>query len=175
MEAIFEPIEIQTSNPGTRVIGPHHMSMRGRPRVTSSISSAEFDYGDTPTNAAIGDEQADQQQRLQDLRRRTVELEALFFEDYGTPLAASSRASFECFMTYSPMASAPLLGAEPDGVLVATWTKGNECLSLRFADRYHLDFAVTYIDKGNERRRWGKSTLGNVFSECPEAKRLTSV
>jgi hypothetical protein len=174
MEMIFEAIEIQTSNFGHMNIGARHQSMRSRPRVTSSVSSEGYDYWDAPANAAIGDEQADQQQRLQDMRRRTVELEALFFEDYGTPLAASSRGGFECFMRYSPMVGTPLLGAEPDGALVATWSKGKECLSLRFADRYHLDYAVTYIDKGDERRRWGKSTLGNVFSECPEAKRLAS-
>lgn len=174
MDNIFAEIEPYSDNENSWAAVSHSISMRPRGAVTSRTSTADLDDEATPPNAAIGDEQAAEQQRQQDLRHRIVALEALFFEDYGMPLQAPSRSAFECFMKYSPMASMPLLGAEPGGTLIATWTKGIECLSLRFSDRYQLDFAVTYRDGPNDLRRWGKSSLARVFGECPEAKRLAS-
>lgn len=174
MESIFAEIEtypVKQQSDWPNKARPMNAKQRA---ATSRTSDSDFEDLVASPNAAIGDEQAAEQQRQQDLKRRVVELEALFFEDYGVPLQEPSRLAFECFMKYRPMVNMPLLGAEPAGTLIATWTKESECLSLRFSDRFHLDFAVTYKRGLEDVRRWGKSTLGNVFSECPEAKRLAS-
>lgn len=174
MDSIFAEIEQYPANQNGWTTAPQSIGLRPRGATTYRSSTADLGDAVAPPNASIGDEQAAEQQRQQDVRRRIVELEALFFEDYDMPLHASSRSAFECFMKYCPMAGMPLLGAEPGGTLIATWIKGFECLSLRFSDRFHLDFAVTYRQGHDDVRRWGKSSLGSVFSECPQAKRLVS-
>ena len=175
MDSIFADIEPYSESQSTWATTFQPISFRSRRAATSRTSISDIDDMAAPLNAAIGDEQADEHQRQKVLQRRIVELEALFFEDYGSPLDAYSRSGFECFIKYSPTASMPLLGAEPGGTIIATWTKGVECLSLRFSDCFHLDFAVTFRHGLDDvRRRWGRSSLGNVFGECPEAKRLTS-
>lgn len=132
----------------------------------------ELEENLAPSNASISDEQVAGVARQGVVLERVQALEAMYLEDYGDSLQIASRLGYECFMRYSPMAAMPLLGAEPSGVLIATWNKGSECLSLRFLDRYHLDFAVTYLDGDRIVRRWGKSSLSTLFGECPKVKDL---
>jgi hypothetical protein len=130
-------------------------------------------YTPEPTGT-IGSESDEQVDRLRAAQVRTMDLDAAFFEDYGGELQESSRAAFECFMQYNQV-SQPLLGAEPTGILEATWARGNECLSIRFNDRYRLAYAISYVtDDGVHRRTWGESSLSTFFSDCPEGKRLAS-
>lgn len=174
MDSMFADIESYSVDSNSEAVAQRSISTRSRRASTSRTSAEDLIMETDSTNAAIGDEQAAEQLRQHELLRRIVALEALFFEDYARPLEASSRLAFECFMKYSPNASMPLLGAEPSGTLIATWTLGGECLSLRFSDRYRLDYAVTYRAGHEDIRRWGRSSLVNVLSECPAAKRLIS-
>lgn len=131
-------------------------------------------YTPEPTGT-IGTEADAQGDRLRVAQLRTMDLDAAFFEDYGGELQEPSRAAFECFMKYNQV-SQPLLGAEPIGILEATWARGNECLSIRFNDRHRLSYAVSYMDKkGVRRRKWAESNLVTFFSDCPEATRLLSI
>jgi hypothetical protein len=124
--------------------------------------------------AAVGEDQIDDQQRMETVQRVLVGLEAAFFEDYGLRPDTSSRTGFECFMRYNPAAMQPLLGAESNGRLVATWESSKGCLSIRFMDRYHFQYAITATTERGPSRRWGTSHALTFFDEHPEAKRLAS-
>jgi hypothetical protein len=124
---------------------------------------------------ATADTDQDAARRRRAAQTRTMDLEAAFFDDFQNELNPFSRAGFQCFMEYNRVAE-PLLGAEPTGVLEATWQRGNECLSIRFNDRHRLSYAVSYRDAaGAMRRKWAESNLGSFFSDCPEAKLITSI
>jgi hypothetical protein len=153
----------------------HRLFRRSPQSSENSLTSPDEVGGDGihPT-ALTGIDQFSEQRRKIDFRRRVVELESRYFEDYETPLPPAVRAGFECFMEYHPMIAMPLLGAEPSGAIVATWKKGTECLSVRFVDRYHVDFAVAFNNGHEDVRHWGKSSLALVFDECPEVRRLSS-
>lgn len=126
-------------------------------------------------SAAIGEDLIAQQRRMQEIGRRVVELEALYFDDFGRELNAESRTAFECFMRFNPWFGYPLLGAEESGVLVATWVKDRECLSIRFVDRYRLHFALTTVVNGQPECQWGNGDLATFPAERhPQAKRIAS-
>jgi hypothetical protein len=139
--------------------------------VETSAGGKAIFIAKTPA-PAISDEQLAERVRARQISERIMALERAFFEDYGKALKKESWAAFECFMKYNPSAATPLIGAEEAGVIVATWRKGAECLSLRFSDRYRLSFAVTFRSGKDLQRRWGPATLATVLSECPEARRL---
>lgn len=129
----------------------------------------------TDHSGAIGDELIAEQQRAQEVRRRVIELEALYFDDFGREFNPASRAAFECFMKFNPWFALPLLGAEESGMLVATWTQNQECLSIRFVDRFHLHFALTTLVGGQSVHQWGTETLATFPAErYPKAKRIAS-
>ena len=77
-------------------------------------------------------------------------------------------------MRYNPEAARPLLGAESTGTLVATWVSGDDCLSLRFLDRFRFHFAITRSSPQGPVRSWGTAYSLTFFAEHPEAKRLAS-
>ena len=142
MESIFADIESYAAEQYPKRRGA--FGMPGRSAVATSME--DLDEAQSPQSAAISDEQVAELHRAQVVLSRLLDLDVLFFEDFGTSLQASSRSAFECFMKYNPMGTMPLIGAEPSGLIVATWTNGAECLSLRFTDRFHLDFAIVFND-----------------------------
>lgn len=153
---------------------PFAIARQHRRKSASTPLTDQLESAVEAGNAAIGEDFA-ARQRHKELTRRISQLEVMFFEDYGMPLDRYSKAAFECFMTYSPMVEMPILGIEPTGVILATWDRGVECLSLRFSDRYRLDYAVTFMRGGEVVREWDRSSLGTIFTECPTVKRLASV
>lgn len=144
---------------------------KSQARATPAETTGDAGESVAPPNAAIGDE-AERRALLAEIRRRTVQLEARYFEDYNRQLDANSKTAYETFMRHGQKASLPLLGAESDGALIATWANGAECLSLRFAERFRVDYAVTYLEGPEVKRDWGKTTLAEIFTECPQLKRL---
>lgn len=146
-------------------------------RKWTATSRSDWAYDDEfqdATSSSISDEELAASRRNRELAKRLVTLEANYFEDYGRELKAGSKAGFEAFMKSRHDIQLPLLGAEESGVIVATWTSGAECLSIRFVERYSLDFAVSYSTPQGPKRKWGRSTLVTVFGECPHARRLTT-
>ena len=113
------------------------------------------------------------ERRLKAAQGKTMDLEAALLEDYGVELSRPSRKGFECFMQYNTL-SLPMLGADPNGVVEATWSRGDEHLSIRFKDRHRLSYAVSFMDGGNRRRKWSDSSLATFFTDCPEARRIAS-
>lgn len=112
--------------------------------------------------------------RDSEVAKRMVTLEANYYEDYGKALNEGARAGFECFMRYNPQHRLPLLGAESSGSVLATWTSGAECLSLRFTGRYALDYAVAFHGDQGLVRRWGRSNLATISGDCPHIRRLAA-
>lgn len=142
--------------------------------VHAIVEAGGYDdaFAPQPTGAT-GEGSPGETDRLRQAQARTLDLGAAFFDDYGKELLAASSRSFECFMQYNDV-SQPLLGAEPSGVLVATWTHGAECLSIRFNERHRLAFAISYFDGDAYRRDWGESTLSTFFEDCTHGKRIAS-
>lgn len=124
--------------------------------------------------AAVGDDLLADQQRLTSIRRILVALEASLHEDFGVGLDSSSRAGFECLMRYNSTLNQPMLGAESTGRLVATWLSGSECLTIRFMDRFNLQFAFSSTTPEGPSRIWGAAHSLTFLAEYPEAKRLAS-
>jgi hypothetical protein len=108
-------------------------------------------------------------------QNQTMDLDSDFFDDYGKVLNLWSRNAFVCFMKYNSAAK-PLLGADPSGILEATWERGEERLSIRFDERHRLSYAISYLDpQGVRRRKWDASSLATFFSDCPNAKRIALI
>jgi hypothetical protein len=126
-----------------------------------------------PSGAVIGNglEELD---RLQAVERKLLALDYAFFEDYSRSLSDQSREAFSVFMRHQPQANLPLLGAESDGNLVATWEKEDACLTIRFAGRYEIDFAISVGIGEGAQRRWGKSQIAFFVAEHTQAARIIS-
>lgn len=126
-----------------------------------------------PSGAAIGNglEELD---RLQAIERKLLALDYAFFEDYSAILNDRSREAFSVFMRHLPQANLPLLGAESDGNLVATWEKENACLTIRFSGRYEIDFAISVGTGEATQRKWGKSQIAFFIAEHAQAAKIVS-
>ena len=105
--------------------------------------------------------------------RLLVRLEAAFYDDYGSPLDAASKAGFSRVMRWHAD-KIPLLGAESTGKVVATWAKGDECLTLQFIDRLRFNFSFVSEQQGQLSRRWGTANALTFFDEYPKTRRLVA-
>lgn len=156
-----------------------HARMRAHARAQEALAytQGDWEYEDEEQGqagiSAMTSPQAPAIEREGALARRIVALEASFFEDYGRALNEDARAGFECFMRYNPYAL-PLLGADDSGAIVATWSRGAECVTLRFTGRYTLDFAVAFDSSEGLTRKWGRSSLVAIHGQCPHLRRLAS-
>jgi hypothetical protein len=124
-------------------------------------------------SAAVSEEELSAQARLGTARRKAIELEGRFLEDYERRLNPSSRAAFEHFM-FENNIRLPMLGADESGILIGTWKHGHELLSIRFSDRFAFEYAVTWSRDGQLVRDWGRSTVGTFLKFTPEAFRVVS-
>ncbi|WP_146039392.1 MULTISPECIES: hypothetical protein [unclassified Variovorax] len=130
-------------------------------------------FSDSTLYAAVGGDAADVTSR-QSIERKLIELDLMFFEECSRPLDENSREGFACFMQYQPAARMPSLGAESDGRLVATWEIEGKCLSIRFADRYEIDFAITVKSGEQLKRDWGKSQIAFFVADHRSAAQIIS-
>jgi hypothetical protein len=130
-----------------------------------------FQINDISDSGAIGSA-LEQATTAGEMLQRVIALEAAFYEDFGRQLVSDSRDALDCLVKYHPFISIPSLGADEDGIIVATWVKDGDWFSLRFASRYKLEFAVSMMEDGVRRRRWGRSTLVTLFDDCPPARNL---
>jgi len=130
-------------------------------------------FGVPPSGAVIGNglEELD---RFQAVERKLLALDYAFFEDYSKSLNDFSREAFSVFMRHQPWASLPLLGAESDGRLIATWERDGACLTIRFANRYEIDFAISVGTGEGAQRHWGKSQIAFFIAEHTQAARIIS-
>lgn len=99
------------------------------------------------------------------LSKELVALDSAFYEDYGQPLNSESRLGVECFFKYHAQVGFPMLSAESSGAILATWSKGNQHVTLRFLDKYHLHFAITT----GVQRTWGEGHAVAFLASHPEA------
>lgn len=129
------------------------------------------EFGDAWAGSAIG-ATFEQTTTASEILQRVIALEAVFYEDFGRQLDSESRDALLCLVKYHPLVGLPSLGADADGIIVATWVKNGDWLTIRFASRYKLEFAVSFMEDGAKRRRWGGSTLVTLFDDCPSARNL---
>ena len=109
--------------------------------------------------------------RKRTITQKILALQAAYYHDYERLIDSDTTKALTCFIEYTAT-TIPKIGAESDGAIVATWEKGQEIYSIRFKGRYYFDYAVTYLDRGELKRKWGKATLVTVFTSCPEAHHL---
>ncbi|WP_129112236.1 hypothetical protein [Burkholderia pseudomallei] len=113
-------------------------------------------------------------QRKENVERKMRNLDEAFLEDYDRKTDSSSQEGFARFMSMHRSAAQPMLSAESTGKLVATWVAGEECLTLRFQDGFHFQFAISTKKEGGLRRTWGSNDVVTFFERYPDAKRLAS-
>lgn len=71
--------------------------------------------------------------RFERIQKRLVRLEAALYEDYGSRLDLDSRESLLRLFVACPSIQAPLISAQRDGVLFATWRgQDSEELVIKF-------------------------------------------
>ncbi|WP_343620130.1 hypothetical protein [Ralstonia sp.] len=119
--------------------------------------------GEAPSAVSESDLEATEQKGA--LVKELIALDAAFYEDYQQRLNASSRQGIECFMTHNAGVSVPMLSAESSGAILATWSKGENHISLRFIDRYTMHFAIAQ----GRQRSWGEAHPVTFLATHPEA------
>jgi hypothetical protein len=124
-------------------------------------------------SSAFGEEELCAQARLSAARRKAIELEGLFLEDYERQLNPSSRSAFEHFI-FENNIRLPMLGADESGILIGTWKHADELLSIRFSERFAFEYALTWSCDGALVRDWGRGTVGTFLKFTPEALRIVS-
>ncbi len=150
----------------------HFLSWRALRPTWGAVALAGVSRPMGSTAATTADE-VTFHRRMQDVTRRLVALEAAYFEDYGDELRAESRSGLMEFLQLNPRYAIPRIGAESRGVVVATWKRDEDYLSLRFVGRDRFDFAFSFRAEGGRIiHSWGKSTLSTFRSEHPEWKRV---
>lgn len=143
---------------------------RATPARTQSNALPEFDA--SGASGSVGVDLFGEQARSDALKRSLVALEAAYYEDFGKPLSAPSRAGLLAFDRYCGPASMPLLGAEDDGSVVATWDAPVGCLTIRFVDRLRFHFALAEGDGLAARRHWGPGYVLDFMERFPLAKQV---
>lgn len=124
------------------------------------------------------DEQ-DERARFQGIQRRLIRLEAALFEEYGARLDSASKDCLYRLFVACPSVRAPLISAQPDGLLVATWRQPNgEELVIRcdgLGSFHYSMVARSNLDGTLSNRQWGSGTGPSVFfAENQVAKRIAS-
>lgn len=108
---------------------------------------------------------------LVELGKRLDMLEAAFTEDEGREIDGNSRTALTVFVKHNRL-QIPLMGAESSGVIVATWMNPRTSISVRFKDRYRLDYAITNSKDTTPSRVWGESDLARFRADHPVIKQF---
>jgi|GEM_PF-2168473 len=104
-----------------------------------------------------------------------MQLEELFQDDYGASLAQASRNDASNFLAMNFTLPPPVLSAEEDGIVLATWKRGAQSLVMRFKGSSTIDFAVAYLKGHDLTRAWGQASIIGFFSDHPEAKKVALI
>lgn len=106
------------------------------------------------------------------LLARLVELGQLYFEDYSKELSAGTTEA--CLVLCSlPWVAPPMLSADSDGSIVATWERDGSCLTIKFVNRYVLHYAMTSTSpEGQVQRDWGQGYVAFFLSDNRTAAKI---
>lgn len=113
--------------------------------------------------------------RRSDAARWLMQLEELFQDDYGTSLAQASRNDANNFLALNFTLPPPVLSAEEDGTVLATWKRASQSLVIRFKGSSTIDFAVAYMKGHKLTRTWGPASIIGFFTDHPEAKKVALI
>lgn len=135
------------------------------PHASSGVGSATSALSQVGTSAQV----------MAEIRSRLIVIEEDFREEFGQPLRTESVNGFLCFLEYTAVRM-PILTADDTGRLIADWHRDDECLTLRFNDRYDVGFAMALESLGGLRRRWGTVTLSMLWDHgaCSAARKLVA-
>ncbi len=118
---------------------------------------------------------AAQDDRLVALQDQLVEYEALFYEDHGRRLDVQSRLGLMRILRAYEGLRVPSINAESNGLLVASWYKGDEAVVLRLLNARDMHFALVLREaNGAVLRPWGSSTWFGFFEKHPQATRIAT-
>jgi hypothetical protein len=126
------------------------------------------------STAAISEEEFMEQKGIGALDATLVAINSAFYSDYGRQIDARSSVGLARFVRYNTMITAPSIGADASGRLIATWRNGQEALSLLFTDRLTFTFALTTIGDQGLERSWGSGHALTFFAREPRANRFTT-
>lgn len=101
-----------------------------------------------------------------------AQLDGMFLEDFGFSLSQASRNDASAFLAVNFRFPEPVLSAEPNGAILATWRAGDQSLVIRFKGGNQVDFAVAFAADQRILRKWGASHFMGFFDIQPEAKRV---
>jgi hypothetical protein len=103
----------------------------------------------------------DQQHRLSAIQRRLMILVNAFMDDFGFPMSQVSVQAALSFFQRHQQAVVPSFSAEPSGLIIATWRRGCEVLTMRFVeqDMIHYTTAVLMPDQADLQRAWGVTNV----------------
>lgn len=115
--------------------------------------------------------------RFDRIQRRLIRLEAALFEEFGTRINPSSRGCLLRLFVAFPTVRAPLISAQPDGILTATWRRdGGEELAIKCVSEGLIHYAFASRSPGNLltlNRQWGTYHNPSLFlTENPVARRI---
>lgn len=103
---------------------------------------------------------------------RLRELQTQFIEDYGRELSAKSIFACRTLLATMPELRRPLLSAEPEGNIIATWKDSDQqSLSLRLVGPLLLHYVV---QSRHAAPQYGEARLATFFAELPQARQIAS-
>jgi hypothetical protein len=124
------------------------------PAATGTIAERN-----TTESGAISERQIQKARRLERIVARVVELDSAFYEEFGRRIDPRSVVASLMALRRLWDLPLPMLSAEPSGLLIATWRRGREVVTVRFLDtaRAHYALAVQSAADASIERSWGSS------------------
>lgn len=158
-----EQIQVD-SRPSTAVDGGlGQPPLRNRPHVTCEDLWA-FD-------------EAPEQERYERIEKRLIRLESALFEEYGKRIDRASGEGLKRLFVACPSVRVPIISAQPNGVLTATWRKEDGVeLAVRVISRNLLHFALAKRSSAQSQvldRTWGTHhSLSMYFVDNADARAI---
>jgi hypothetical protein len=138
------------------------------------------DVARQPPDALLwGYDEHEERARYARVQQRLIRLEAALFGEFGVSLdLASKECLLRLFVGY-PAVSAPLISAQANGILIATWRNGqNEELVIKCVSPAKLHYSIVSISPVGAPefdRQWGNfHNAALFFSENSLARRIAS-
>jgi hypothetical protein len=149
--------------------GQRRISSRGNPTAGEQAKPIRG------SNMAVDDEAGPVLARpaaAPQIRARLFELMKCCIDDGDPVPSQESHRGLMGFIAHVADARMPLLAADDDGLLVATWRRGqHSMLSIRFLDESKIEFAISRETRpGKVARDWGETDWKSFLERTPLAR-----
>jgi hypothetical protein len=140
--------------------------------IATSLDELPNDLGAWGTGLAT-EAAAEIARRAVAIDEAIADLEYRFFEDHHRLLTSASVAQYKTFMRENRPLRLPLITANSEGLISATWERGREAVLLRFIPSGQVHFAMVLEDEGGQLRRpWGVTESSAFFFQQPHALQI---